>query len=181
MSGPPKRPRLDDPAPSTEEQLAELLDRLRREQSSASSASPALNSRQTPRATTEPIPTPTIQTPAHGHTSSANTTSTGAGRSAAPATEISSAADTPTNNLGTEGITAALAATLQTLTAGQSAGGAWQPNRGRGRGGRRFIQPARNSERGMLTIFVCVQHDIIYCQQCNHYEPVERYWERHPE
>ena len=134
MSGPPKRRRLDDPAPSTEEQLAELLDRLRREQSSASSASPALNSRQTPRATTETIPTPTIQTPAHGHTSSANTTSTGAGRSAAPATEISSAAATPTNNLGTEGITAALAATLQTLTAGQSAGGAWQPNRGRGRG-----------------------------------------------
>ena len=48
--------------------------------------------------------------------------------------------------------------------------------RGRGRG------RAEGGRAGRIyTIFVCLAHDQIYCQQCCRYVPSEVYWARHPE
>ena len=51
--------------------------------------------------------------------------------------------------------------------------------RGRGRccGGARGGR-ASPSKRGLLTVFVCLAHDKIYCQVCNVYERSDRYWDR---
>ena len=49
--------------------------------------------------------------------------------------------------------------------------------RWRGRGGARGGRVAPN-ERGLLTVFVCIKHDKIYCQECNTYERADRYWDR---
>ena len=49
--------------------------------------------------------------------------------------------------------------------------------RGRGRDGGHGGRAPR--ERGLLTVFVCLAHDVIFCQDCNTYEPSDRYWERH--
>ena len=62
--------------------------------------------------------------------------------------------------------------------------------RGQGRGGRgggarggRTRRGARieRTERGLLTVFVCVAHDDLFCQVCNAYEPSDKYWERQHE
>ena len=49
--------------------------------------------------------------------------------------------------------------------------------RWRGRGGARGGRVAPN-ERGLLTVFVCLAHDTIYCQVCNVYERSDQYWDR---
>ena len=56
----------------------------------------------------------------------------------------------------------------------------WQPQRGGGRGrGVRSRQNYAHTNRGLLTLFVCDLHDVIYCQQCCHYESGNKYWARH--
>ena len=49
--------------------------------------------------------------------------------------------------------------------------------RGRGRGNRGGREP--RPPGGLVTVFVCVVHDRIYCQECNVYERSTTYWARH--
>ena len=154
MSGPAKRPRLEDEATSTHQQLIQLLEKFQQEHG----ASPALNERvektQEPRI--EPPKSPE-QVP--GTIPKPNLT---------PQT-------TPANDAGS--LAAALSAIMPALTS--SSGTTWPTNRGHGGRGRNYSQASRSSdrERGLLTLFVCMQHRKIYCQLCNEYIPGNKYWE----
>ena len=54
-----------------------------------------------------------------------------------------------------------------------------QPNAGLqgGRGGRGG-RGVRVRNTGLTTVFVCVNHDHIFCQRCSFYEPSDEYWAR---
>ena len=67
--------------------------------------------------------------------------------------------------------------TLEYETPGPSFAG--QPSaRGQGRG--RVARGARGGRpTGLVTVFVCRQHDAVYCQRCCAYEGSDTYWKRH--
>ena len=68
--------------------------------------------------------------------------------------------------------------------AGSSQQGQERGGRGGGRGGRAGLigqggRGRRFQRGGLLTVFVCIAHDDLFCQVCNAYKSSTDYWKRH--